>query len=367
MVVIPLLQKEVHWSKRNLVVLGFLLILLPAGIAFGTVGLQETVPEEVPVALVAQDDTVTEDDMGQARSGLGLYSSPQDVEDRETALEMLEREEVYIVVEVPPGVLDEDVDEVEFLFTFHGSIAPLHQAETELVDLTEERIGNIRETATGDRNVVVETELEGEEKGLGEFLYPALIMGLLIFFAFTYIPYELRRDAPVFDRLRTETSLESIVASKLLYLTPLMLLPVLSFHATALLPQVDYSVGTLDPVALLMSTALLLVTFLALGMLAAAIMVASRFSAAGQSVNLLVLLGVFGLSTIVFPRGAVSSYRATIAEFMPTHYGAVAIRSFMLKDVSVTTYLDMMGAMVALLVVAALALKGSIVYYRRTS
>jgi len=366
MLLLPLLKKEVHWSKRHVVVLAFLLVLLPGALGIATVGLQETVPEDVPVALVAQNDSVSEDDMGQARSGLGLYADPQEVSDRETAMEMLEREEVYIVVEVPPGVLDEDREQVQFNFTFHGAIAPLHQAETELVDLTEQRIGDTRQTVTGDRNVVVTTQIEGEKKGLGEFLYPALILLLLVFFAFTYIPHELRRDSSVFDRLRTETSLESIITSKLLYLTPLMVLPVLSFHAVALLPQVDYNVGTFDPVSLLASTALLLVTFLALATVAATIMVLSRFSAAGQTTNLLALLGVVGVSAMVFPRGAVSSLRATIAAFMPTHYAAVAVRSFMLKDVSVTTYLDMIGAVVLLLVVGALALKGSIVYYRRT-
>jgi hypothetical protein len=50
MLFIPLLRKEVHWSKRNLVVLGFLLLLVPVAFGMTSVAFQETVPENVDEA-----------------------------------------------------------------------------------------------------------------------------------------------------------------------------------------------------------------------------------------------------------------------------------------------------------------------------
>jgi hypothetical protein len=49
MLFIPLLRKEVHWSKRNLAVLGFLLSLVPVALGMTSVAFQEAVPENVPV------------------------------------------------------------------------------------------------------------------------------------------------------------------------------------------------------------------------------------------------------------------------------------------------------------------------------
>jgi ABC-2 type transport system permease protein len=369
----PLVRKEWYWSKRNLLIVGFLLVLVPVALGASTVALQDTVPEDIPVAVVAEDQNVTDRELSQAEAGLQTFASPKVVDDqgsptanRERAIELLEREEVYLVVVVPPGLLDGETESVTLRFIFDGANAPLHQADTEIGDIAQSQLNPVREQATDldQGNVTVASQINGEQKGLGEFLFPAYMLGLLLFLAFTYVPYTLRRDAGVLDRVRLDASLGSLVASKLLFLTAAMIVPLLSFHATGL--ALGYEVGTFSPVSLGVSTVVLLGTFLATGMIAASIMALTRFSDAGQSLNLLVLLGVLGVSAIAFPRGAAAPARADVAQFLPTHHAAVTVRSLLLRDVSVAPYLGRIATILAMLAVAAVLLAGSLSYYRRT-
>ena len=363
MLLIPLLKKEIHWSKRNFLILGFLLILVPATFAWSTIAFQETVPEDIPVAVVAQDGNVTDDDLNRVKTALVLNSKPTVVNDddrtvaenKAKAREMLRREEVYAVIEVPSNVGESPEAEANFTLTIDGSIAPITEAAPFIVELVE------GETDRVEGSISATVEVVDEEKGLGEYLYPAYMMALLIFFAFTYFPYELRRDANVLDRLRVETTVERVVASKLIYLGVLMLLPLAVFHAVSW--NFGYGVNTTSPAAL----GVLLLTFLGLSTISATVMVLSRFSGAGQFVNLLGALGILTASAIAFPRGSLSSIRPIIAQFLPTHYAAVTVRSLMLKDVGVSTYYDMIAVVVGMALLGTIALKGSIIYYRRTS
>jgi ABC-2 type transport system permease protein len=374
MLFIPLVRKEVYWSKHNALIVAFLLVFIPAALAFSTAAVQETVPEDVPVAVVAQNENVTDRELRQATAGLDVFAEAQTVEsegspaaNREQAIEMLEREEVYLVVEVPAGLLDEETDSIQLQFVFDGGTAPLHQADTEIEDIARVRFNSIRATATGSEegNVEIESSIHGDEKGLGEFLFPAYMLGLVLVFAFTYVPYALRRDAGVLDRLRLDTSVGSFVASKLVFLTVAMLVPLLVFHGAGL--ALGYDVGTLSPVSLVVSLAVLLGVFLAAGLVAASVTALTRFTDASQSLNLLVLLGFLAASAIAFPRGAVAPGRAQIAQFLPTHYAAVTVRSLMLRDVSPAAYLGMIGTLVAMIVAGAILLAGSVAYYRRTT
>jgi ABC-2 type transport system permease protein len=372
MLLIPLIRKEWYWSKRNILIVAFLLVLVPVALGASTASLQETVPEDIPVAVVPQDENVSENALSRAESGLSIFASPKRIDNqgsaaanRERAIERLEREEVYLIAEVPPGLLEPG--SVRITLVFDGANAPLHQADSEIRGIARDEFNSAREVDPDidEGNVTVTSEIHGDEKGLGEFLFPAYMLGLLLVLAFTYVPYTLRRDASVLDRVRLDSSLGSLIASKLLFLTGAMLVPLLSFHATGL--ALGYDVGTLSPVSLVVSTGLLLGTFLAAAMIAASIMLLTRFSDAGQSLNLLVLLGFVAVSAIAFPRGAVSPTRADVAQFLPTHHAAVTARSLLLRDVSVGPYLGRIGTVVAMLAVAAVLLVGAINYYRRTS
>jgi ABC-2 type transport system permease protein len=364
MLFIPLLRKELHWSKRNILVLGFLLILVPAAFGATSIAFQEVEPENVPVATVAQSENVTDQDMRAIESVLTLNTDPTRVDSREKALDMLEREEVYAIVEVPPNLRDGNEDtQGTFRFTVDGNIAPLLEAAPVIEELVQNRL---TDTDAVEGNFSIESEIVGDDhvdepRSLAEYLYPTFMMGMLIFFAFTYAPYNLARDGSVLDRLRVESSLESLVTSKLLFLTALMVIPVLVFGAVGI--WLDYTVNTLSPIAV----GILLLTFSSLATFAMAVVVATRFTGTGQFINLLLLIGVAGGSTIDFPRGVASSIRPVIAELSPVHYAMIAARSLMLKDVSVSVYLDMILVLVGLQVLALFALKGSIIYYRRTT
>jgi ABC-2 type transport system permease protein len=364
MLFIPLLRKEIHWSKRNLLVLGFLLILVPAAFGATSVAFQEVEPENVPVATLAQNENVTDDDINSVEAILQGNTNPTEYESRSAAMDALEREEVYAIVEIPPNLRDDNPETGgTFRFIVDGNIAPLLEAAPFIEELVQNRL-NDTDAVSG--NFTIESETVGDDhvdepRSLAEYLYPTFMMGMLIFFAFTYAPYSLARDGTVLDRLRVESSLESLVASKLIFLTALMMLPILVFGGVGM--YLGYTVSTLSPVAV----GLLLLTFSSLASFAMAVVVATKFSGAGQFINLLLLLGVAGGSAIDFPRGVVSSLRPAFAELMPVHYGMIAIRSIMLKDVATGVYLDMILVMVGLQILGLFALKGSIVYYRRTT
>jgi len=364
MLLIPLLRKEIHWSKRNVIVLGFLLILVPAAFGATTVAFQDIEPENVPVATVAQSENVTEADISSIEAILTLNTNPTRYESRTEAVDALEREEVYAIVEVPPNLRDGNPNtNGTFRFVVDGNIAPLVEASSFIEDLVQNRLSN---TEAVEGNFTIESETVGvdsdqPERSTAEYLFPTFMMAMLVFFAFTYAPYSLARDGSVLDRLRVESSLESLVTSKLVFLTSLMMVPLLVFGGVAL--WLDYSINTLSPVAV----GLLLLSFSSLATFGMAVVVATKFSGAGQFINLLLLLGVAGGSAIDFPRGVVSSLRPVIAEVSPIHYGMIAIRSMMLKDVPVSVYADMILVMVGLQVLGLFALKGSIVYYRRST
>jgi len=212
-----------------------------------------------------------------------------------------------------------------------------------------------------DADVTSEREVVGEENDLPEYLYPTFLVALMIFFAFTYVPFNLRSESSVLDRLRVETSLEAVVAAKILFFTALMLVPILVFHVAGVYN--GYAVASLHPGAILT----LLLTFLLLVTVSSTVMVLTRFSGVGLFANAATMLGVLALSGLAFPLGFFSPLRTAIARVLPTYYASVTVRSLMLKDVGVGLYADWLAGIGLLTLLAIVALKGSIVYYRRTS
>lgn len=350
-----LLRKEAHWSRRNLLVLAFLLLLLPTFFAATSVLFQDVVPRETPVALVPADGNVTDEDMEVVEAGLTAVSNPVVTEDSEEARRMLDRESVYAIVEVPGNVTDPTA-EVEFSLIVDGSLAPFLSPSKTVQGLVEVELDRLL-----DADVTSEREVVGEEKDLPEYLYPTFLVALMIFFAFTYVPFNLRSESSVLDRLRVETSLEAVVAAKILFFTALMLVPVLVFHVAGVYH--GYAVASLHPGAILA----LLLTFLLLVTVSSTVMVLTRFGGVGLFANAATMLGVLALSGLAFPLGFFSPLRTTIARALPTYYASVTVRSLMLKDVGIGLYADWLAGIGLLTLLAIVALKASIVYYRRTS
>jgi len=348
-----LVEKELHWSKRHVLVLVFLLIALPLFFAGTSFLFQDVIPREVPVAVVAEDESVSNVDIGLVRGGMAPYTDPIYAESRAAADRMLERESVYAIVTVPPDLRS---GQSTFTLTVDGSIVPFQSSSEVIQDLIEIELNRIEAA-----DISVEREIVGEEKALPEYLLPSFLMTLMIFFAFTYVPYTIRRDRVVLDRLRVESSLEAILGAKLLYMTSLMLVPILVFHVIA--TYYGYAIASFAPGAVFV----LLLTFALLATISSTVVILTRFSGAGQFANLLAMLGLIALSGLAFPLGFFSPIRTQLARLLPTHYAMITVRSLMLKGSSVTAFRDWIIALVVLLLLALLGLKGSISYYRRKS
>lgn len=350
-----LLEKEIHWSARNALVLVFLLLLLPAFFAGTSLLFQDVIPRDVPVAVTPADDSVNETEMEIVEGGIASFSDPVRAESLEVGREMLERESVYAVVEVPANVTNPEAT-VEFHFVVDGAIVPFLSPSEVIGGLLESELDAIFEA-----DVSAEREVVGEEKSLPEYLFPSFLMTLVIFFAFTYVPYNLKNESAVLDRLRVEASLESLVTAKLLFFTTLLVVPIGVFHGAAL--YYGYAIDSLAPGAVLT----LLLTFVLLATVSTTVMILTRLSGVGLFINVTLMLGLLGLSALAFPLGFFSTSRTTVAQLLPTYYAGIMTRSMMLKGSELSTFADWLGGLVVVLGIAALTLKGSIIYYRRTS
>ena len=350
-----LLEKELHWSLRNVLILVFLLILLPAFFAGTSALFQDSVPRSVPVAVVAEDDAVTDSDIEIIEGGLASFTNPTRVESRAQADKMLERESVYAIVEVP-GNITTAGESAQFTFVIDGSVVPFLSPSRVITSLVSVEMDSLLAA-----DISAEREVVGDEKQLPEYLYPTFLMVLVIFFAFSYVPYNVKNESVVLDRLQVESSLESVVVAKLLFFTTLISAPIVVFHAGTV--YYGYDVASLAPGGVIA----LLLTFLLLSTVSTTIMILSRFSGVGLFVNVTLMLGTLALSALAFPIGFFSTTRTTIAQALPTYYTMVITRSTMLKGSEMGAFTDWYAAIVGLILLAGLALKGSIVYYRRRS
>lgn len=350
-----LLKTELHWGRRHLLVLVFLLLVVPLAVGGASLVFQDVVPEHIPVAVVEGDEEVSDTELELVMRSVDPWTDAKIVDSRTEAERLLERESVYGIVVVPPDYLQPETN-ATFTLVTDGSIAPF-QSPSELI---QDLIAFELQAAGFSENLTVEQEVSGEERGFEEYLYPGFMMGLLLFIAFTYVPYSLRREEPVLDRLRVEASLESVVVTKLAFLTALMALPLLVFHAVSW--YYNYGVNTGDPWGI----AVLLLTFLLAATVSLTIVILTRFSRTGQLLNLVVLFGTLILSGLVFPRGFFSPLRSTIVELVPTYYAGVIVRSRMLKDSEILLFTDWLLGLVLLQLLAFVALFAAITYYRRS-
>ncbi len=355
MSLVALLRKELHWSRRNALLLAFLIVLIPVFFAGTSFLFQDVLPRNVPVAVVAEDDSVTDQELTLAAETIDSFTDPTVVESQEVADRELAQESVYGVVAVPPDISERGAD-VTVTWTVDGTVVPFQSPSQVIQNFMQFHLDR-----TFDASVSVDREVEHGLFDLPEYLFPTFLMTLAIFFAFTYVPYMLRRERAVLDRVRVEASLESLVGAKLIYMTALMLVPVVVFHLAA--QYYGYSVSSLQPGGVVT----LLLTFFFLATVSTTVMVLARFSAVGVFINLVVMLALLALSALAFPLGFFSSLRTSIAQLLPTHYAMIVVRSLMLKETSVWMFLDWIAGLAGITLVAMLALKLAVVWYRRTT
>lgn len=350
-----LLKKELLWIRRNLFLLFFLLVLVPLFFAGAGLIFQDVIPRNVPVAVVAEDETVTDEDLEIVAGTIDSVTRPRVVDSRQEARRLLERETVYGIVTVPPDITADD-GSVTVGFTVDGNVVPFLEPSEVISRLIQFQLDQLL-----DAEVTTDRSVAGDVRDLPEFLYPALLVAVTIFVAFTYVPLVFQREAAVLDRVRVESSLEAVVAAKLTVLTGLMVVPISAFHLVSWFS--GYDLDSLAPGAVLV----VLLTFVMLAAVSTTVMVLARFSDAGRFVNLIVMLGLLALSALAFPLGFFSTIRTTVAQFLPTYYASVVVRSLVLKGSSLSTFLDWLGLLVGLTLLSILVLEGAVIRYRRTS
>jgi len=350
---LALVRKESIAIRRNRGLFLVLLVVLPGALVLGTAVYQQTIPQDVPVGVVAEDDSTTAAELGVVRAGVTFFATPVDYDDRDAAVRALEREEVYMLIVVPGG-LTAAGQRANFTVVSDRAMVPFEEPANLTTETLDGRLDGLLPA-----DVSVRQERHNEQRSLSEYLVPSAFVAFLTLYALLFVPGRLRDERLVLDRLRTESTLETVVVSKLLVYGALLALPLGTVQVAAW--GLGYRLHVLSP----LSVAALGLTFLALAAVGVAVLFAFRLGDAAVYANLGIALALAGLSSYVYPVGFFSTTRREIARALPTHYAAVATRSGMLRDAPATLYADYLGYLLATALVALVAMELSIVAYRR--
>jgi len=339
---IDLLKKEVLSVRTRLPALLVLLVVLPAVFAGASVVFEDVIPRDSPVAVVPADGTVTDEETGAVADLISVFGDTVEISDLKEGERALVREEVYGVIEVPPGYVDEGGT---FVVHTHGSIVPYDEPSKLMVSILDSRIDNIAQIGGVESDIDVERNVIGESRTLSEYLAPILLMALVFILGLTYVPHELRRERRALERLRLETSLVAVVVTKVVFLASLLAVPVAVFAGASW--YLGYSTDFLS----LPSLVYLLVTFVYLSFLSTGVALASGFSPHGRFANVIVLFAAIILSNVIYPVGFFSPLRRDIARLLPTHYSALAYRSHVTKDIEPALFADRLALLLGFTVV----------------
>jgi ABC-2 type transport system permease protein len=348
-----ILGKELRWSRHRVVALLFVLVLLPAAFAGASVFFQHVLPKDAPVAVVAGED-VSEEEYDVVAASFRLFSKPVEYESEAAAMRDLERESVYAVVSVPPDLDDPDVERVNMTGTIDGDVTPYREPSGALVSIVARTMNRQLDT-----RVVVQREVRGDERTLSSYLLPTFLRIIVLTFAVAYLPYNLAREEAVLDRLRVETSLDTVIAGKLVFFTGLLAVPLLVFHGVGV--ALGYDVNLLAPGAVLGYG----LTFLACGAIATAVTFASGFGTTGRLFNVLVLFAFLGFSGLVYPVGFFSPLRRDIIRRVPTHYAMLTVRGSALRDIPAAEFATWLGGVTLFALAMLVPLKLSMLAYER--
>lgn len=350
---IALLKKEALTIRRNIGLFLVVLVIVPIGLAAGTSVYQQTIPQDIPVGVAPAGEATTEDDLRLVRGGVQFFATPVKYEDRDALVRGLNREEIYVGFVVPPNLTVEGADATITVLT-DDTNAPLADPADLALGILETEFDRGMPAS-----VTFEHDRLGSERSLSGFLLPSALYALVVLYALIYIPYQVREERRVMDRLRTETRLEYVLASKLLFYGVLVVVPA----ATISIASSYYGHGFVAhaPETLLV----LFLTFVLLASVGLAILFVMRLRQAAVFVNLGLAVGVLSLSGLIYPVGFYSEIRLTIARALPPHYALITIRSTMLRDTPLALYGDYIGWIAGATVLALLALAGGIRYYER--
>ncbi|MFB6071519.1 MAG: ABC transporter permease [Halobacterium sp.] len=349
-----LLGKELTWGRHRLLALAAILVALPAVFAYATFGFQHVLPTDAPVAIAPQTAAVTGDDLRITRASIAIFSDPEIYRSKAAAMRALGREQVYAVVTVPPHLTNESLGTAEFTVFVEGSVVPYHKPSQALQSIVSYALDGAL-----PRNAVATREFVGTKHSLSSYLVPTFVLTLVALVALAYLPYTFDQEAAVLDRLRVETSLHAVVASKLAFFAGLLFVPLAVFDLTG--AYVGSNVSVLGPGTFLVAV----LTFLLLGLVGMTVMLVVGFGAWGRIANLVVLLFVLGFSGIAYPVGFFSPARRWLVRRVPTHYAAIATRGFVLRGDPIRLYADWLLGLAGAVAVAAVVFAGAVELYER--
>lgn len=350
---LSLLKKEALTVRRNLGLFLVLLVIVPAALAFGTSVYQQTIPEDIPVGVAPASAETTETDLQLVRGGVQFFATPVEYESRSAAVRDLHREQVYLVFVVPPGLTDENAS-VNVTVVTDRANAPLRDPTNLTLDLLEAQFDRFMPA-----DVSIERERVGTGRSFAEFMLPSALFGLIVIYALVYLPYQVREERRVLDRLRTETRLGYVVGSKLAFYGALVVVPAATVTATS--RYLGYGFGALAPATL----GVLALTFLYLATAGLAVLFFLRLRQAAVFVNLGLAVGGLVLSGMVYPVGFYSATRKAISRSLPTHYSLITLRSTMLRETPLSMYSDYLLWLAGTFVAAAFVLAVGLVAYDR--
>lgn len=322
------LTTEVYGARRKIAVVFIGFALLPALFMMGTVGFDKTLPEDIPVGIAPADEATTEDDLTLTQGGVALLGTPVQYDTETEAIRSLDREEVYLVVLVPPDLTDESTT-AEFQIHSHGSAVPLSDATGLLVSFLNFELSTL---LPGD--VELTHEQRGTEYTLSEYLIPSFVTLFTMAIALLYIPYDIMSNTQVIHRVRHQSRLEWFIGAKILFYTAMM------FTMLAAFAVVNRSLSyQIDPLRLEVATAvgLLFVSTAAIG---TGVLFLSKMNRTALFVNFGLLIGTVGAGSLLYPVGFFSPIRMEVARLLPVHYLNIIIRGHIMRGDNFELYAD---------------------------
>jgi len=316
----PLMIKELKLISRRPAVL-FLLLLLP--VFFGLVFSSYTsaIPRDTPVAIVI-DGKLPPSTVKEIMAIASTFSHPYLVSDLPRALNGLQREEYYVVIEIKRY---ESFTNASYVVYYDDSMTPVSSVSSDLLELLQVRLGG-----TG-----IEKHPVNDHVSLPEFFFPGVLLVLAMIVGFEVVSDNTLEEKAALPRLRAFSSLPLNFTVRIVVAILVMLLQALLTKLIYVLTGTSVGFSWWAVVVLVLST-------LYLSLIGLGAVFLFRFQRHTKSF-LQVLAGfLIFVSGFFYPVGFFPSSLQKLALITPTYYSGVMLRAFMYRKVPTGLFTDYM-------------------------
>ncbi|EEB73155.1 ABC transporter permease [Thermococcus sp. AM4] len=330
---LELLLKEIKLIARRKSVLFFLLFVpLFLGAVSGTY--RTAIPEDTPVAIVITANASPE----QVHAIMQLartFSHPHLVPNLSRAIDGLQREEYYVVIEVKRF---NGLEHGEYVVYYDRSMNPVASLSENLLRLLRIELGSSSVRAVGINEAV----------SLPEFFFPGVLLFVAMLIGFELVADNCISERPVLPRLQLYGVAGRNVLLRLVVMLLLVLLQSLIIMAVYWVMKVEMPLNWPSLAILLLNT----LFFSLLGLLVTMLL---RFEPHAKTF-LHVLMGfIIFISGLFYPVGFFPEALQRVARLTPTYYSAVLMRSFMFRPVNPSLYIDYIAINVVSVVLLSIA------------